>query len=191
MTDKNIVNNVMSKAGYSIKNKNASDTTAEPSASRSAEPSASRSARCGGADTLLIGALLLIGAVLLAYTHFCSKAGSVLQVRIDGQTVAEYPMDKDIDIILTGKDGGTNHLIISGGQAWFSEASCPDHLCIEMGRIDKAGQSIICLPNRVSVEVMGGRDAQNAGGEDDGDAQDKESAHHVEQSGGVDAVVGR
>lgn len=142
------------------------------------------------ADTMLIGALLLIGVALMLYIRISSRTGSMLQVRIDGQTVAQYPMDEDIDIILTGKDGGTNRLIISDGQAWFSEASCPDHLCIGMGRIDKAGQSIICLPNRVSVEVMGGRDIPNAEG-DDGDAQDKESTKQVEQSSGVDAVVGR
>ena len=165
-----------------MKNKNASDTASEMSASRSAHR--------GRAGTLLIGALLLIGAALLLYTRISSRKGSILQVRIDGQTVAEYPMGEDIDIILTGKDGGTNHLIISDGQAWFSEASCPDHLCIGMGRIDKAGQSIICLPNRISVEVMGGRDIPNAEG-DDGDAQDKESTKQVEQSSGVDAVVGR
>ena len=165
-----------------MKNKNASDAASEMSASRSAHR--------GRAGTLLIGALLLIGAALLLYTRISSRKGSILQVRIDGQTVAEYPMGEDIDIILTGKDGGTNHLVISDGQAWFSEASCPDHLCIGMGRIDKAGQSIICLPNRVSVEVIGGRDIPNAE-EDDGDAQDKESTKQVEQSSGVDAVVGR
>jgi hypothetical protein len=34
------------------------------------------------------------------------------------------------------------------------EASCPDGLCKSMGRISMSGQSIICLPNKVVIEIL-------------------------------------
>lgn len=151
---------------------------------RSSVPSGGR---CGRADLFLIGALLTIGAALLLYIRISAKAGDVLQVRIDGQTVAEYPMDEELDVILTGKDAGTNRLIISDGQAWFSEASCPDHLCMGMGRIEKTGQSIICLPNHVSVEITNRGDNAGYSETQSTDGSGKSDTG----KGAVDAVVGR
>ena len=55
-------------------------------------------------------------------------------------------------------NGGSNILVIEGGQAWLSEANCPDLLCVHQGKIRYTGQSIICLPNRLTVTVEGGED---------------------------------
>ena len=45
--------------------------------------------------------------------------------------------------------------MIRDGGARIEEASCPDRLCVGMGVIRRAGQSIICLPNQVVVEIVG------------------------------------
>lgn len=39
-------------------------------------------------------------------------------------------------------------------------ATCPDHLCIKQGAINKKGQSIICLPHKLIVEVVSGGEKQ-------------------------------
>ena len=159
-------------------------------------------------DMLLIVVLLIVGAVVFIYTRFMSHTGSVVQIRVDGEAKAEYPLDADIDVILSGVDGGTNHLIIQDGQAWFSEASCPDGLCIGMGKISKSGQSIICLPNRVTAEIVGetdacGRTSENESGvdkpsgADEGtekgidDASEEGGIHDNQGTGDVDVIVGK
>ena len=38
----------------------------------------------------------------------------------------------------------------------LTEANCPDLLCVRQGKIRYTGQSIICLPNRLTVTVEGG-----------------------------------
>ena len=35
-------------------------------------------------------------------------------------------------------------------------ADCPDELCVRQGWIEYDGQSIICLPNKITVMVSGG-----------------------------------
>ena len=35
-----------------------------------------------------------------------------------------------------------------------SEASCPDQLCVRMGTINRAGQSIVCVPNEIVVHLL-------------------------------------
>ena len=42
----------------------------------------------------------------------------------------------------------------------MEEADCPDRLCMRRGAIRYAGDSIICLPNKVVVEISG-EDALN------------------------------
>lgn len=50
---------------------------------------------------------------------------------------------------------GYNVLQVSERGVQMIEADCPDKLCIAMGRIDEAGESIVCLPHRVWVKVVG------------------------------------
>ena len=59
---------------------------------------------------------------------------------------------------ITGVDGGTNLLVIRDGAAWIEEADCPDALCVGMGRVRRVGQSVVCLPHKVVVEIVGETD---------------------------------
>ena len=37
----------------------------------------------------------------------------------------------------------------------MTDADCPDKLCVKTGRISKTGETIVCLPHRVVVEIIG------------------------------------
>ena len=110
-------------------------------------------------DFILLAGLLVCGIMLVGVYGWIRggtpKTGPVLEVRVDGELVQSYPLDRETDVVLQGVNGGTNHLHIADGQAWLSEASCPDKVCVHMGKISEAGQSIICLPNRMVLEVTG------------------------------------
>ena len=49
-----------------------------------------------------------------------------------------------------------NTLKIENHKIRMISATCPDHLCIKQGTINKKGQSIICLPHKLIVEVVSG-----------------------------------
>ena len=59
----------------------------------------------------------------------------------------------DGEYTIKGSNEGYNTLVIEDEQAYILEASCPDGLCIKQGRIHRRSQSIICLPNKVVVEI--------------------------------------
>ena len=54
-----------------------------------------------------------------------------------------------------------NRLRIRDGCAEFTEAGCPDALCVHMRPISAEGEMLVCLPNRVVVEVRNGKNGDN------------------------------
>ena len=45
--------------------------------------------------------------------------------------------------------------VIKNGMAYMKHADCPDKLCVNTGKICRTSEKIVCLPNRVMVEVIG------------------------------------
>ena len=48
-----------------------------------------------------------------------------------------------------------NVVTISDGSAFFSSATCPGKDCVHAGRLTKAGQLAVCLPNGVTLRIVG------------------------------------
>lgn len=106
-------------------------------------------------DIIIVAVLLSISVLLLLIVSLVRKTGNFVRVEIDGEVVAEYPLSLDGVYSL---NGGTNELTISEGVAYMSYSSCPDHTCENTGRVKLVGQTIICLPNRLSITVIGESD---------------------------------
>ena len=104
-------------------------------------------------DIILIIGLLVITMVIAMAVRFTKKTGKTVVVSVDGVVKYTFPLDEDLEFKIEGYEGGTNYLVIKDGEACLTEASCPDLLCVHMGKISSQGQSIICLPNRVVVEI--------------------------------------
>lgn len=117
------------------------------------------------ADLLLLAAAFVFSAVLAAVLLLLrASGGGTVQVRVAGAVTAGYPLDVDASYTITGANGGTNLLVIEDGAARIEEASCPDGVCVHTGRIRRNGQSIVCLPNQVVVEIVS--DTENSSGVD-------------------------
>ena len=80
------------------------------------------------------------------------KEGASVIVEIDGTVAGEYPLSVNGEFVL---NGGTNVLTIENGTARISDSSCPDHICENKGKIKYVGQTIVCLPNKLTVTVSG------------------------------------
>ena len=105
-------------------------------------------------EIILVGGLIVF--ILLLFLAGRLRFGTSAieaEVSVDGQVIAAYGLDENVDIIINGYNGGTNHLIIKDGGASITEASCPDKICVRQGIIKEAGQSLVCLPNKVIVTL--------------------------------------
>ena len=103
-------------------------------------------------DLIVISSLVLVSLLVLLVVTLTRQGGERVEVSLDGEVVGSYSLL--VDGVYT-INGGTNTLTISGGVAYMSYSSCPDHVCENTGRVRYVGEMIVCLPNRVTVTVVG------------------------------------
>ena len=107
-------------------------------------------------DIILIGVLLIISLSVLFFVFLTREEGAVADVYVDGVKVAEYPLSIDGVYYI---NNGSNVLVIEDGAAYMREANCPDKFskngCVNTGKISYVGQTIVCLPNKIIVEIVG------------------------------------
>lgn len=101
-----------------------------------------------------LGLLILSFLLAMYFQSFNSKEeGQYIRIEHNSKLVGEYPLDVDKEIVLDD-DGKYNKVIIKDGKAYMKEANCRDQICVHMREISIDGETIICLPNRVYVEVI-------------------------------------
>ena len=103
-------------------------------------------------DLVLIVAILLVLAIAAVALFFLMQEGDTVVVLVDGEVWGEYALGEDQTVEIR-TDTGYNLLVIQGGEASVREASCPDGICSSHRPVNREGESIICLPNRVVVEI--------------------------------------
>lgn len=101
-------------------------------------------------DLIFVLTVLIITIILFLIFQIIKKPGEYVKVMINGEVVASYSLDIDNDYIL---NDGTNILRISSGKAQIIDANCPDHLCVKHRSICNDGETIVCLPNKLTVTV--------------------------------------
>lgn len=108
-------------------------------------------------DIMLIATLIIVCAAAFLIINFVVKNdGITAVVKVDGNIVYMLPLDKDASVTVEGYQGGSNTVVIENGTVYMKDADCPDKLCEKTGKISKNGETIVCLPHRVVVEIQGG-----------------------------------
>ena len=106
-------------------------------------------------DFILIGIIVIIASsIYLINRFYIQKPGDIVKVTVEGKEYMTLPLGEDAEVTITGDNQNTNYLIIKDGYADVVEASCPDSLCVHQKSIHYNGEKIICLPNKVLIEVI-------------------------------------
>lgn len=107
-------------------------------------------------DGILLGVILLLAALLAGAGHLAGQAeeGTTVVVSINGKEYGTYALSENQMVELPG-ELGKNKLMISDGVVWMETAVCPDQYCVKQGKISRVGEQIVCLPNKILVELTG------------------------------------
>ncbi len=107
-------------------------------------------------DFILAAVILVIAVAGLLIMNFTKTQGDFVVVKIDGAEKYRYQLSENAALdIVTGEDGeNINTLVIKDGEAFMTEANCPDGICVAHKPIKNTGESIVCLPHKIVVEVQ-------------------------------------
>ena len=112
-----------------------------------------------GKGDLAAVAAVLGAALALAAAFFLPRdaTGQVLvEIRQDGAVVETCPLSQNRRIRV--EEDYTNVIVVQDGAVWVESATCPGEDCVHSGKISQKGRSIVCLPNRVEIRLVGGPD---------------------------------
>lgn len=108
-------------------------------------------------DLLIVILVLIVGSVFLLFNNLKSSGGEnlVAEIQINGEHYKTVDLTEEMQLIDIKSKYGHNIVQISNNGAEMIESDCPNHVCEETGFINKPNEMIVCLPNRLSVEIKG------------------------------------
>lgn len=110
--------------------------------------------------------LVLVGAACAAFVLLRpAGTGVVARITLDGELVEEIDLSavtEPYTFTLEGPGGFTNTIEVEHGRIRVLEAGCPDQVCVNQGYISDGTVPIVCLPNRLVIEIVGGGDSLDA-----------------------------
>ena len=102
--------------------------------------------------------IILFCALIIISTKFLWNLpqGEYLQIYKNNEILATYSLNQKVTKIINGEKGETK-IIIDNGKVRFTSAPCTKKYCIHQGWINKANQIIICIPNKISISILGAK----------------------------------
>ena len=103
-------------------------------------------------DIILAVVLLLAAAASFLWWNSSRAEGAFVAVKIDGKQTAVYSLSEDREVVIeTGEN--RNVMVIRDGTVSVSEANCPDSICVKTRSASLSGETIVCLPHKLVIEV--------------------------------------
>lgn len=94
---------------------------------------------------------------LIAILHPASDGtGYIADIYQDGSLLTSIPLDSvtaSYRFTVTGENGCFNELEVRPGSIGIVTADCPDKLCVHQGFISDSKLPIVCLPNRLVIQL--------------------------------------
>ena len=103
-------------------------------------------------DLILISSILVISIVAFLAFTISLKNGENAIITVNGEKVAVLDLRKDTTKKIDTKFG-FNEIKIEDGAVSVTNADCPDKICADHRQISKVGETIVCLPHKLVVEI--------------------------------------
>lgn len=113
-------------------------------------------------DVIIIAVFLVVALTGLIAVKVFAPTGNIsyADIFVDDNLYEAVPLNVDTVITVDQGDGKVNYIEVKDGAIFMADSTCPDHLCVTQGAMSPENYEkrpmmnwIICLPNRVTVEL--------------------------------------
>ncbi len=101
-------------------------------------------------DTIIIILLISFSLIFyLVYNFSSNNNNQIVKIKYNNKIIKELPLN--IDTMFSPIDGVV--IEIKDNKAHFKHSNCQDKVCVNTGWVSKQGQTAICLPNKISIQI--------------------------------------
>lgn len=101
---------------------------------------------------ILIASLAMTGYLFSHYDTM--RLAQKVQIKHGGAVLGIYTLNQQKKIVAKGPLGDSI-IEIHDGKARFAHAPCHNQYCVHQGWLKHAGQLAVCLPNQVTLQLLG------------------------------------
>ena len=87
-----------------------------------------------------------------------------VSIVLDGELYGTYSLSEDQTIEVVQENGHSNYITIKDGTVSMAYSTCKNQVCVNTGAISETKDSIVCLPNKVMIEIQSSGSAHGEGG---------------------------
>lgn len=107
----------------------------------------------------ILAALVVIVLASAAFLLLHGASGArIAHITIDGEQIREIDLRQvwlPYTFTVEGPGGFSNTIRVEHGRICVESAGCPDQICVKQGYISDDLIPIVCLPNRLMIEITG------------------------------------
>lgn len=105
-------------------------------------------------DLVIISLILLLASFSILRSAWGNIGGSsekkAALIYQGGKLLEEVDLERDKTVSLFN---GAMQIEVRKGRVKVLKSRCPQHICMNMGWARYSGQTIICVPNQVAIEI--------------------------------------
>ena len=106
-------------------------------------------------DVLLVAALIALPGWALVRSWSTAREQPVAYIYRDNRLLGVYQLDRQQVVVIGDKTRPDMKIEIKDGAVRVAESNCPKGVCKQAGWVRTPGRSIVCVPNRVVIELKG------------------------------------
>lgn len=111
-------------------------------------------------DVVLVIGIILIGLVSLFFINKETKVPRDVVITVNSDEYASVPLQEERVEIKIEEKGMV--VVVANNKVVVEESTCKDKTCVKHKPIVSEGQSIVCAPNKVIVEIKSNAGLYNA-----------------------------
>lgn len=115
------------------------------------------------ADIVLFILILVFGLSVSGWSLTTNTGGEKAIVTVDGELYGTYSLSENQTIEVVQDHGHTNYITIKDGTVSMTYSTCKNQVCVDTGAISETRDSIVCLPNKVMIEIQGSGSGEGGG----------------------------
>ena len=109
----------------------------------------------------LVIIISLVTVIFMFQLFWSTEQGSKLKIRQGDKIIVTYDLNQTRDLHIHGAVGDSLISIVQG-KVRFKQSPCRNQYCVHQGWLSRAGQVAICIPNQISLQLIGAKSSYDS-----------------------------